>query len=283
MTTYAYTLKIGFLIHLLGSILYNATSIFTNSVTEIHLVTSLIGLSVYVTYTYIYKLTFIDVDFAKSITPNNYSDTYYGSHKLISYGFSTLNAIFLASFATLYLLNVIDNYTIKQVYFISMSYYFSDIYYVIDSTNKLTKLDYFTLCHHTVMIVMYYVIFILNSNNNSNDNDNDNNNLENTLLYYMNRGILAEYSVLTLNYSWYLVNTKRDNSTNMLISSLLTLVLYFITRVVNFTVLIYNFWSDDLIPAIVLMMPLFLINYYWFYKLMCKAHRIYKNKFLEKT
>jgi len=92
----------------------------------------------------------------------------------------------------------------------------------------------------------------------------------------MNRGILAEYSVLTLNYSWYLVNTKQDYSYKMVISSLLTLVLYLITRVVNFTVLIYNFWSDDLIPAIVLMMPLFLINYYWFYKLMCKAHRIYK-------
>ena len=266
MNTYAYTLKIGFLIHLIGSIFYNATSIFTNNtVSEIHLVTSLIGLSVYVTYTYLYKLTFIDVDFAKSITPNNYIDTYYGSHKLISYGFSTLNAIFLASFATLYLLNIIDTYTIKQVYFISMSYYFADIYYVIDSTTKLTKLDYFTLCHHTVMIVMYYVIFIQINNDL---------NLENTLLYYMNRGILAEYSVLTLNYSWYLVNTKQDRSYKMVISSLLTLVLYLITRVVNFTVLIYNFWSDGLIPAIVLMMPLFLINYYWFYKLLRKAVRI---------
>jgi hypothetical protein len=265
----AYKLKIGFLIHLLGSIFYNATSIFTDSVTEIHLVTSLIGLSVYVTYTYLYKLTFIDINFAKSITPNNYSDTYYGSHKLISYGFSTFNAIFLASFATLYLFNDITNYTIKQVYFISMSYYLGDLYYVIDSTNKLTKLDYFTLCHHTVMILMYYVIFILNSNSN-----NSNSNLENTLLYYMNRGILAEYSVLTLNYSWYLVNTKQDNSNRIFISSLLTLVLYFITRVINFTVLIYNFWSDDLIPAIVLMMPLFLINYYWFYKLLRKAYRI---------
>jgi hypothetical protein len=146
-----------------------------------------------------------------------------------------------------------------------MSYYLGDLYYVIDSTNKLTKLDYFTLCHHTVMILMYYVIFIQINNDL---------NLENTLLYYMNRGILAEYSVLTLNYSWYLVNTKQDRSYKMVISSLLTLVLYLITRVVNFTVLIYNFWSDDLIPAIVLMMPLFLINYYWFYKLLRKAYRI---------
>jgi hypothetical protein len=92
----------------------------------------------------------------------------------------------------------------------------------------------------------------------------------------MNRGLLAEYSVFTLNYSWYLVNTKQDNSNKMCIASILTLILYFVTRVVNFTRLIFNFWYDDLVPAIILMLPLFLVNYYWFYKLICKAHRIYK-------
>ena len=70
----------------------------------------------------------------------------------------------------------------------------------------------------------------------------------------------------------------------MLISSILTLILYFFTRVVNFTRLLFNYWEDDLLPAMALMMPLFLVNYYWFYKLMCKAIRIYnKTKVLEKT
>jgi hypothetical protein len=98
----------------------------------------------------------------------------------------------------------------------------------------------------------------------------------------MNRGLLAEYSIFTLNYSWYLIHTKQDNSNKMLISSIMTLILYFFTRVVNFTRLIINYWDDDLIPAIVLMMPLFLVNYYWFYKLMCKAVRIYSKQDLEK-
>jgi hypothetical protein len=200
-----------------------------------------------------------------SITPKNYIDSYNGSHKLVSYGISTIHSIFISLYSTLYLLNIIDNYDIKQAFFISISYYSADIYYVIDSTKKLTKLDYFTLCHHIIMILMYYVIFIEIYIN-----------LENTLLYYMNRGILAEYAVITLNYSWYLVNTKQDTSNKMIISSILTLILYFITRVVNFTRLIFNFWDDDLLPVIVLMLPLFLINYYWFYKLMCKAVRIYK-------
>jgi hypothetical protein len=202
-----------------------------------------------------------------SITPKNYIEPLHSSHKLVSYGFSTLHSIFISLCATLYLLNIIDNYDIKQAFFISMSYYSADIYYVIVSTKKLTKLDYFTICHHNVMIIMYYIIFI--------QIDNDLH-LENTLLYYMNRGLLAEYSVFTLNYSWYLVNTKQDNSNKMCIASILTLILYFVTRVVNFTRLIFNFWYDDLVPAIILMLPLFLVNYYWFYKLICKAHRIYK-------
>ncbi len=91
----------------------------------------------------------------------------------------------------------------------------------------------------------------------------------------MNRGLLAECSVFTLNYSWYLVNTNQTDSNQMVISSVLTLVLYFITRVLNFTILIFNFWYDDLIPTIILMMPLFLVNYYWFYKLCSKAKNIY--------
>jgi hypothetical protein len=225
------------------------------------------GAYLFIAYTYFYKLSFNNAYFAMAIVPQNYIESSYGSHKLISYGFSTLHALFISFCSTLYLLQIIDNYDIKQAFFISMSYYLADIYYVIDSTKKLTKLDYFTICHHNVMIIMYYIIFI--------QIDNDLH-LENTLLYYMNRGLLAEYSVFTLNYSWYLVNTKQDNSNKMCIASILTLILYFVTRVVNFTRLIFNFWYDDLVPAIILMLPLFLVNYYWFYKLICKAHRIYK-------
>jgi hypothetical protein len=95
----------------------------------------------------------------------------------------------------------------------------------------------------------------------------------------MNRGLLAECAVPTINYAWFLINTKQENTNQMLVSSVLTLILYFITRVINFTRLIFNFWYDDLIPAIILMMPLFLVNYYWFYKLCCKAKQVYnKNK-----
>ena len=252
-------LKLVFFIHLSGCyVFYNNT---------IHALTYVNSILLYILYTDLYKLSFTNTYFAEAITPLHYIDPIQGSHKLISYGFSTLHAIFISLCSTLYLLNIIDNYDIKQVFFISISYYSADIYYIIYSTKKLTKLDYFTICHHNVMIIMYYIIFIL---------DGDGSDLENSLLYYINRGLLAEYSVFALNYTWYLVNTKQDNTNSMFISSLLTLILYFITRVVNFTRLIFNFWNDGLFLSLVLMMPLFLINYYWFYKLMCKAYRIYK-------
>ena len=224
------------------------------------------GICVYLIYTYLYHLSYNNIYFAMSITPKNYIESFHGSHKLVSYGFSTIHSLFISLFSTLYLLKMIDNFDIKQVFFISISYYLADLYHDIDSTNKLKLLDYFAICHHNIMIIMYYMIFI------QIDNDLK---LENTLLYYMNRGLLAEYAVPTLNYSWYLVNTKQVNNNKIFISTLLTLVLYYITRVLNFTRLIFNFWYDDLIPAIILMMPLFLVNYYWFYKLCCKAKLIY--------
>jgi len=236
----------------------------------IHWITGICGISIYCIYTCLYKLSYNNVYFALSITPKNYIEPVRGSHKLISYGFSTIHALFISIFSTLYLLNIIDNFDIKQVFFISIAYFFADLYYVIDSTNKLKLIDYLTICHHNVMIIMYYLIFIQINNDLK---------LENTLLYYMNRGLLAEYAVPTINYAWFLINTKQENTNQMVVSSVLTLVLYFITRVLNFTRLIFNFWYDDLIPAIILMLPLFLVNYYWFYKLCCKAKQVYnKNK-----
>ena len=251
---------------LLLTILINIYSILFNIYDDIHLLTGLCGICIYFVYTYVYTISYNDENFAMSITPKNYIEAERGVHKLVSYGFSTLHALFISISSTLYLLNIIDNYEIKQVFFISIAYYLADLYYVIDSTNNIKLLDYFTICHHSVMIIMYNIIFIQINNDL---------NLENTLLYYMNRGLLAECSVFTLNYSWYLVNTNQTNSNQMIISSVLTLVLYFITRVLNFTILIFNFWYDDLIPAIILMMPLFLVNYYWFYKLCSKAKNIY--------
>jgi hypothetical protein len=259
--------------YILNSLLLTHLFCFVLYDNDIHYCVRISGISIYAAYIYLYKLSFTNIYFATSITPLNYSEPLHGSHKLVSYGFSTLHALLISLYSTLYLFNIIDNYAIKQVFFLSMNYYLADIFYVSDSTKKLTKLDYFTICHHTIMIMMYYKIFMFIYNDI---------NLENTLLYYINRGLLAEYSVITLNYSWYLVNTKQENCKAMFVSAIITLILYFFTRVINFTRLIYNFWSDNLIYALIILMPLFFINYYWFYKLFCKANRIHKKMISKK-
>lgn len=230
---------------------------------DISWITRLCAANIFIIYTYIYKLSFNNSYFAMSITPSNYIDPVVGSHKLISYGFSTIHASFTAICATLYLYNIIDNYDIKQVFFISMSYYLADLFYTITSTKKLLILDYFTFCHHFVMFYYHNLVFIQNDPI-----------LENNLLFYLNRGYIAEYSLVSLNYSWYLINTKQDNGIKMMISSITTLVLYFITRILNFTVLLYKVWQDDLVLVSIVVLPLMMINYYWFYKIILKAYRI---------
>ena len=175
---------------------------------DINLITGISGAMLYILYTYVYKLSVNDRYFAMFITPVNFIESLSESHKLVSYGVSTIHALFISVNSTLYLTQIIDNYDIKQAFFISMSYYLADLYYIIDSSKKLTILDYFTICHHNIMI--YFHIYVFNQTNPI---------LEQFLLYYLNRGFIAEYSLLILNYSWYLVNTKQDNSKKMLISS----------------------------------------------------------------
>ena len=258
-----YNLKILLFIPIIW--LFNENNNDYDNNNNLHIFTIFSGGCVYLIYNFIYTQSVNNVLFALIITPKNYINPIVESHKLIAYGVSTIHAIFISLYATLYLFNIIDNYAIKQAFFISMSYYLGDLYYVITSTKKLTKLDYFTMCHHSIMI--YYLLYIFTQTDPI---------LENQLLYYLNRGFIAEYSVPTLNYSWYLVNTQQGNSSNMLISSILTLILYFITRIVNFTILAHKLWFDEIFLVGLVMMPLFIINYYWFYKLMSKAYRVYQ-------
>lgn len=234
---------------------------------DINVVTGFSGALLYILYTYVYKLSVNDRYFAMFITPVNYIEPLSESHKLVAYGVSTLHALFMSINATLYLTQIIDNYDIKQAFFISMSYYLADLYYIIDSTKKLTRLDYFTICHHNIMI--FFHIYVFNQFNPI---------LENIFLYYLNRGFFAEYSLLPLNYSWYLVNTKQENTKKMLISSIVTLILYFITRTINFTHLLYNILYDGLILESIVIFPLMIINHYWFYKLIYKARQIYNKR-----
>ena len=118
------------------------------------------GISVYISFTYLYKLSYNNVYFAMSIAPKNYIEPIHKAHEIILYGFSTLHSTFISLFSTLYLLQLIDNYFMIQVFYISIGYYLADIYCIIDVTNIFKILDYFTISHHSIMIIMYYFVLI---------------------------------------------------------------------------------------------------------------------------
>ena len=234
---------------------------------DIHLITSVCGIGCFLIYYYLYNESLNNVRFSLAIAPLKYIDPINEAHKLFYYGSSTIHALCISLFSTLYLFNIIDNYAIKQVFFFSMNYYLGDLSYIINVTKKFTKLEYFMICHHSIMI--YYQLYVFIQTDPI---------LENNLLHYINRGLLAEYSLPTLNYCWYLINTNNSNSNKFFISSIITLILYFITRIINFTLLFYNIFINGFLVKGIIMAPLFFINYYWFYKLICKANKIYKKK-----
>ena len=230
---------------------------------DISKITILVSATFYITYNYCYSLSLNNRYFIMLITPKNYSDP--EIHKIITYGFSTINASLLAICATLYLFQIIDAYAFKQVFFISMGYYLADSVYTIESAKKLTKLEYFIIFHHTVLV--YYQIIVFTQTDII---------VEKTLLYYFTKGLIAEYSLVSLNYAWYLVNTKQNNTNKMFVSSVVTLILYFFTRILNFAFILYNVYYDGFILISIAGLPLVLINYFRFYKLCFNANKIYK-------
>lgn len=232
---------------------------------DISTITTLLSAVVYISYNYFYSLSLNNRYFIMLITPKNYSDP--ETNKLISYGFSTINAALLSICATLYLYKIIDDYEVKQLFFISMGYYLADAVCIFESGKKLTKLDYFIICHHFVLV--YYEIYVFTQT--------DINVIKKEFNYFI-KGLIAEYSLISLNYAWYLINTRQNNTNKMIISSVVTLILYFFTRILNFTFILYNVYSDGFILISIISVPLVLINYFWFYKLCFKAIKIYKGK-----
>lgn len=82
---------------------------------DISKITALVGALFYISYNYFYSLSLNNRYFIMLITPKNYSDP--DTHKLITYGFSTINASLLAICASLYLYQIIDAYAFKQVFY----------------------------------------------------------------------------------------------------------------------------------------------------------------------
>ncbi len=268
-------LQFTFALPLLGCKYYNMTSMSW---------IGFYGMTIYLLYNCVYKLAFHNRLFAMLITPIRYVESFDGCHKLVAYSASTIHAIMISIASSLYIYEWISEYYYINILVLSMAYYLADCVYVIDSSKliytrlnlqfKLHINDYLVLLHHSIII--YYQIFLFrqdrgDSNGNGNGNGNENVNYTKYALFYLSRMLIAEYTVVPLNYTWYLLHTNQTHTLQMKLSSIITLVMYFLTRIVNFTYMFFLLYNDGVMLTAMISLPLFILNYYWFCKLIMKA------------
>ena len=93
---------------------------------------------------------------------------------------------------------------------------------------------------------------------------------------YFNRMLLAELSGMTLNIRHL---AKKYNYPKLDISmSLLTYILFFLFRIINFTQMIFVCYEEQNIIFSILLIPITFMQYYWFYLMTIK----FKNYILSK-
>ena len=199
--------------------------------------------------------------FVKRLMPSNYYKGVEKMHVLVSYVNSTIHASVLSIIVSLYLMNMVSYIALENAFRFSIGYLLADIVYIFDE-----KVNYdmpivtmmLMIIHHLLTISCENLIFVIDDN------------LIEVARYVLSRSMLAEFAVLPLNYAWYLINTKQKNSFKFDIASSITIVSYFLFRIVNFTELFYELYMLEQYFYLGIGIPLGILNYHWFYKLIMK-------------
>ena len=169
---------------------------------------------------------------------------------------------FLTSYLSIsYLMNYINQYTWYYASGLSCGYAIHDLIL----TYKIGKYKDM-LVHHSLMIIVYLYPIV-------------NSSFIKYVDYYPNfisSVYLCEISTIFFTSSYFLYHTKQTENTLFKISSIMTLLTYFPLRVCNFTYLCYYLFRQNNMFAFYCMIPFTGLNYYWFYKILCKAKKSLK-------
>lgn len=188
--------------------------------------------------------------------PKYKGDTLY----LLNNHFSTIHATLITIVSILGLLNIIGPSLIKYGYHYTCGYMISDLIFIY-TTNYYKKQRFNFTIHHMILI-----IFIILKNNNWVDVNNN----------IIMQAFLAEKTVPTFNYCWYLIHTDRSNTFSLKLCSFLTLTNYFIFRVCNLSYLTLSLYNSGYLLTGALPGGLLAsLNTYWFGKLLKKCYEIY--------
>lgn len=171
------------------------------------------------------------------------------------YFLSIIHSLFLGSCASLYLLDIIDDEAWGLLSGISFGYI------LFEYKRCFIEHDYLMMIHHLIMclsILSPYLIYygFLNIPN---------------IHYILARIFVCEISNVFL---WTVaLMYKYKKTENIIFKSFgnITLITYFILRVYNFTDMLIYFYMNNIMISFYAMIPILIMNYYWFYSLVKRA------------
>ena len=171
-----------------------------------------------------------------------------------SYLFSTIHAFLMSVCVISYFkYNIID----YSYYKYSLGYFISDTY-ILKNSNFDDKIKFYI--HHSIPIIILF--FYLNNYYNFIKNADE-------YVIYM---YITEIPIITLNLNWFLIHTNNQDTLLFKILLFFTVILYFLCRIVNLTLILFYFYNNEFI----LFFPILIIgflNYLWFFKLIEKIRK----------
>ncbi len=185
--------------------------------------------------------------FLKFFSDNNKTDTFLKD--LSGYLCSTVHHIVIVLLASSYWLGLFNTQTWQKSLAWSQGYLIADLCLF----SLYQEEEYTMYLHHIV------ALFLLISYQYKDPQ-------------WVARSLLAEFSSIPLHISWYLFKTGQEETVLFSLVAGLTLCLYFILRIINFTHLFYRACQEKK-PFLHLLIgfSLLVLNYYWFFQLVKRA------------
>jgi hypothetical protein len=180
---------------------------------------------------------------------------------LLTYGMSSIHSVIVSGSCILYFLNVLNIAQMFSVYYFSIAYFTGDLVIIFLNmifTNNIAKEDFVFMIHHFITSILeLYIIF---SKNNENID---------TMVYYLNMSLMAEFPVIFLNIIWFMKNTVINYYEKPLfkVCFVSLWINYLIFRFINLNMLAYSAFQNNMIIEFLLGFPIVILNNYWFYKL----------------
>ena len=174
---------------------------------------------------------------------------------------STFHALYTSILSILFISDVVSKQYYIHLLAFSMGFTIFDIYKIIEMKNKIWKQ---MLGHHIILILGLSPILFTELTTYS---------MFPNYTYYLSFAYLTEISTIPLNICWYYNENNKKDSLVFKTASILTLISYFIYRIVLGIYLTFSmyYYETGIHPLPELQLTLLSLNCYWFYKLYDKV------------